>query len=286
MSRQSISRYVQLGHLRHHLRVWNPDGGTLVLALHGMRDGSATFQFLVDALPTDWCIVAPDWRGHGKTEWDAEEYFFQHYLADFDKLLDHVSPRAPVRIVGHSMGGHVASVYAGLKPERVAALASLDGFGLYDEPPEFYLPRMRKWLAQRAAPVETPRSYPGIASMAKRLIAANPRLDDRKAMFMAENLSTASPDGTRRWAFDPKHRITHPYLFRFAEWASCFSQITAPVLWLGSGRPIPPGFNDDIIQERLRVFKDARYFHIPDTGHNLHQDAPERVAALLIPFLG
>lgn len=282
MTRQPISQFVQVGHLRYHLRVWNPDGKTRVLALHGMRDASSTFQFLVDALPADWCVIAPDWRGHGQTGWDQEEYFFSHYLADLDALLDHLSPGAPLRIIGHSLGGNAASIYAGVKPERVLALASLDGFGLQEEAPDVYPGRLRKWLSQRAA-LKAPRPYPDIAAMAQRLMMANPRLDEHKALFLAGELSTPLPDGSRVWAFDPKHRVAHPYLFRFAEWAACFAQATMPVLWLGSDRPVRSGA-EGLAQERVRAFPNARYIRIPDTGHNLHHDAPERVAAHLTEF--
>jgi pimeloyl-ACP methyl ester carboxylesterase len=285
MKRVSTSQYLRIRHLRYHLRIWNPGGNKLLVALHGIRDGSATFQFLVDELPDDWCIVAPDWRGHGRSDWCEEEYFFQQYLSDLDSILNELSPSAPVRVLGHSMGGHVGCIYAGVKPDRVSHLISLDGFGLTDEPPETYPGRLRTWLARRAA-LKAHSSYPDIASMVKPLMTGNHRLTEQKALFLAEELSTLLADGSRRWAFDPQHRIPHPYLFRIAEWGACFEQVTAPVLWVGSDRPPSAGLANGGLQERLRRFKNARYVHIPDTGHNLHHDAPESVARLVIPFLG
>ena len=281
--RPSISRFVQIRHLRYHLRVWNPEGQKLFVALHGIRDASATFQFLVDALPADWCIVAPDWRGHGKTEWDKEEYFFQHYLSDLDLLLDAITPDAPARIIGHSMGGNVSMVYAGIKPQRVARIAALDGFGLYDDDPKTFPARLRRWLTQRHALVPH-RGYPDISEMAKRLRAGNARLDEARALFLAKELAVELPNGTWRWAFDPQHRVIHPYLYHFPEWGAAFEGITAPALWIGSDRAAPPNLTQTLIAERLKLLKHGRYVHIPETGHNLQHDAPERVAALLIGF--
>jgi pimeloyl-ACP methyl ester carboxylesterase len=44
---------------------------------------------------------------------------FADYLADLDMLLDHYAPGQAVDLVGHSMGGNVAMMYAGVRPERI-----------------------------------------------------------------------------------------------------------------------------------------------------------------------
>ena len=77
--------------------------------------------FLVDALPPDYAIVAPDWRGFGATvvPQQIDHFLFADYLLDLDYLLDQLSPQQPVDLVGHSMGGNIATQYAGLRPERI-----------------------------------------------------------------------------------------------------------------------------------------------------------------------
>ena len=130
--------FILHGHswLRYHLRTWNEDGERLLVLLHGTQDSSATFQFLVDRLSPQWRIVAPDWRGFGRSEWASQGYFFQDYLADLDAILDRLSPQKPVQLVGHSLGGNVACVYSGVCPERVSHVVSLDGFGLPNGDPD------------------------------------------------------------------------------------------------------------------------------------------------------
>ena len=98
--------------------------------LHGWMDVSASFQFLVDALERDWYVIAPDWRGFGLSEWAAGGYWFLDYLGDLDVLLRLLAQDRSVNLVGHSMGGNVANLYAGVRPERVRKLALLEGFGL------------------------------------------------------------------------------------------------------------------------------------------------------------
>ena len=131
----------------HHLRQWGRHlpGSTPLLLLHGWMDVSASWQFMLDAWPQAWLeqrlIVAPDWRGFGQTRPLASEsthpaehpqdygsvdhYQFADYLADLDALIAHLNTdlgrpaEAPIDLVGHSMGGSVAMLYAGIRPERV-----------------------------------------------------------------------------------------------------------------------------------------------------------------------
>src|SRR5258707_12888806 len=85
---------------------------------------------MVDALKKDWPVIAPDWRGFGRSEWPQEGYGFPDYLGDLDALMDRISPHLPARMVGHSMGGNIANLYAGLRPERERFVVNPQGLGL------------------------------------------------------------------------------------------------------------------------------------------------------------
>jgi pimeloyl-ACP methyl ester carboxylesterase len=114
----SASTFLSIRGLRYHVRTWgNPDAPRLFF-LHGWMDVSASFQFAVDALKHDWFVIAPDWRGFGLSEWNNDSYWFPDYIADLDALLRHFQPDAPAILVGHSMGGNVANLYAGIRRTR------------------------------------------------------------------------------------------------------------------------------------------------------------------------
>lgn len=282
--RPSREAFLDLRGLRHHLREWGPPEGRPLILLHGGRDCSATFQFLVDAFRDERRIIAPDWRGHGLTAW-AAEYAFADYLADLDALLDRVVGDTPVPVIGHSLGGNVACVYAGVRPERVSHLVSLDGFGLVERLPEDAPAHLRRWLESwHAAPSET--SYPSLEAAAARLRVANPRLDVAQALFLAGHLARPAEQNFA-WRFDPRHRAPFATLYRHAEWAACVARITAKILWIGSGAVFPPALAAEPggFATRLALVPNAVFHRIEGTGHNLHHDAPAALAHLIEGFL-
>ena len=129
--RHSESLFFDIRGLRYHVRHWRGNAERKIVLLHGWMDVSASFQFLVDAFAADWDVYAPDWRGYGLSAWSgSDNYWFPDYIGDLDALLAALSPDGPADIVGHSLGGNVAGMYAGVRPHRVRSLVSLEGFGI------------------------------------------------------------------------------------------------------------------------------------------------------------
>jgi len=270
----SRSSFLDVRGLPYHLREWGDEGAPLLFMLHRWMDVSATFQFLVDALSSEWHVVAPDWRGFGKSGRGGDAYWFPDYLADLDLILAEISPDQPARLVGHSMGGNVACMYAGVRPARVSALVSLPG-------------RFEKWLGELREPVAF-RAYASLDALAARLRKDNPRLEPAQARFLAEHLGESGDDGTVRYAADPAHRRVNPVLYRRAETLACWRRVAAPVLWVGPEEPLlrrKLGVSDaDHLQAR-ECFGDFRELAVGDAGHNLHHDQPGAVARAVEDFL-
>src|SRR3954465_14543127 len=150
----SRSEFVPMRHLRYHVRTWGePAAGKVPLVMvHGWMDVGASYQFVVDRFARDHYVIAPDWRGYGRTESPpTDNYWFPDYLADLDFLLDHYSPDAPVNLVGHSMGGNIAMLYAGSRPHRVRRLVNLEGFGMAATHPSQAPGRYAKWMDELKA---------------------------------------------------------------------------------------------------------------------------------------
>ena len=189
--------------------------------------------------------------------------------------------------MGHSLGGNAACTYAGLRPECVSRLVSLDGFGLPDLGPQAAPSQLRRWLGGWRESLPLHKSYASVAEMAARLREANKRLDEAKSLFLASELSERTPDGRFVWAFDPRHRAPFATLHRKAEWAACLAQVRAPALFIASERPVPAALGDepDGLAARAAAIPGARFERIAGAGHNLHHDEPEAVAALVEGFL-
>ena len=283
----SRSRLFDIRRLRCHVREWGTDDAPLLVMLHGWMDVSASFQFVVDALARDWHVAAPDWRGFGRSErTPADSYWFPDYLADLDALLDALSADAPVRLLGHSMGGNVAMLYAGVRPTRVRALLNLEGFGLRDAPPDDAPARYAQWLDALRSGASL-RDYASLDEVAARLMKNNPRLTPERARFLAPHWSEPDGAGRLRIAGDPAHRIVNPVLYRWAEMAACWRRIAAPVLWLEGAATEAlrwAGARAEV-DARRALLRDCRAAVIADAGHMLHHDQPEAVAQNIETFL-
>ncbi|MBI5891731.1 MAG: alpha/beta hydrolase [Nitrosomonadales bacterium] len=273
--------------LNYCIRHWGPADAPALFFLHGRMDSSATFQFVVDALQKSWHVIAPDWRGYGASDWLSRPYWFHEYYADLDCLLQHYSKDHPARLVGHSMGANIGSMYAGVRPGRIAQLVMLDFLGLKPDKDADPSVAMGSWLA---ALQEQPqmRTYPDHESLARRLIATNPRLDETKASFLSRAVSRLRPDGHIEMACDPWHKVPSPTPYRVEDAKATWRKIEAPVLLLVADQGYVNqrfGNNPAEYRDRIGSFSNARVVTISDSGHNVQHDQPEQVAAALEEFL-
>jgi len=284
----SSSHYHLIRGLRYHVRTWGDARHPLIFLLHGWMDVSASFQFLVDCFTREWHVVAPDWRGFGLTEWARDGYWFPDYYADLDALLDTYQPDRAVNLVGHSMGGNIATTYAGLRPERIAKLVTLEGLGMPRTDAETAPKRIVRWMdAQREPPRFRP--YSSFEEVAGRLQRNNPRLTDDKARFLARHWARENAGGTVEMRSDPRHKAANPYLFRVEEALACWRRITAPTLFVsGKDSHIVAWLKDvpEQLAERKAAFRDLRETELDDCGHMMHHDQPARLARIIEDFLG
>jgi pimeloyl-ACP methyl ester carboxylesterase len=284
--KQSQSRFLDIRGLRYHVRRWAGEGAPKLVLLHGWMDVSASFQFMVDALRGRWDIYAPDWRGYGLTEWTRGDcYWFPDYIGDLDALLEAIGPGTPVGLLGHSLGGNVACLYAGIRPERVTRLVNLEGFGLPPTRPEQAPRRYRQWLDELR---ERPRlkPYRDFEALAARLREGNARLTQARARFLAEHWGREAEGGVVLRG-DPAHKIVNPLLYRYEEARAIWREVSAPVLWVDAAQ------SDTLARmkldpaqqaQRRAAFPDLRYETVQDAGHMLHHDQPEAVARLVEDF--
>jgi pimeloyl-ACP methyl ester carboxylesterase len=290
------SHRVMLRGFGHHVLTWGNPAAPKLFLLHGWMDVGASFQFLVDALAHDWYVIAPDLRGYGGSDWQAQGYWYPDYIADLEALLAVFAPGEATSLVGHSLGGNVVMHYAGIRPERVRAVVSLEGFGLVAENPENAPGKYRRWLDALAAPIEF-KPYANLDAVADRLQKTNSRLARDRAMFLAAHWAQALPDGRARLASDPRHKLPFPTIYRMEEVYAIWREITAPTMWVAALdseilRHLKMAAADESetdlvgkIRGRLAHVPHGQLATIADAGHMLHHDQPAAVAAAIEPFL-
>jgi pimeloyl-ACP methyl ester carboxylesterase len=285
--RAARSTFVEARGLRHHVRSWGDPSAPPVVMVHGWMDVSASFQFVVDCLARDRHVLAPDWRGFGLTAGPAQAdcYWFPDYLGDLDAVLEALLPDRAVDLVGHSMGGNVATIYAGVRPARIRRLVNLEGFGMRATEASQAPDRLREWLDELRTPARM-RDYASHEAVAQRLTQTNPRLPADKALWLAGHWSARNDAGRYALLGDAAHKLVNPYLYRVDEIVATWRRIEAPVLLVAaSDRGDWHRFVEtDEYRERLRAIPKLERATVEQAGHMLHHDQPERVASLIEEF--
>jgi pimeloyl-ACP methyl ester carboxylesterase len=270
--------------LKHRLTWWGPPTDSPIVLLHGFQDCGDTWQFLVDCLPDTWTLVAPDWRGFGGTEWAPGGYWFPDYLADLEALLDAVSPKSAARVISHSMGANVATLYSGIRPQRLKWLVNLEGIGLRKKLPAAAPENYATWLDEIRQPLIDGR-YRSVQHLADVLMRRNPRLKADRAKFVARAWTRDAEEGVQL-AFDPRHRFVNPVLYHREEAEACWARVQIPMLLVagdasGHQERRLSDFSDEYVH---RVFRDVQVVTLAGLGHMMHHEDPQAVAAPIINF--
>ena len=264
------------------LRMGNPDGPQL-LCLHGWLDNAASFVPLAPYL-AGFDIVALDLPGHGGSahRLPGYDYVFADWIHDVLDALDALG-WARARLLGHSMGGAIATVVAAGAPERVSRLALIEALGPISGKAAEAGMRLREAVARRRAldGAKSPRVIADVDTAVDARLAASSMTREAARLIVSRNLRTV--DGGFSWRSDP--RLMLPTHVRTDEsfildWIAA---IEAPTLVIAAD-PSPPYFSPAQRDVRLAALIDGRACVIPG-GHHLHMEQPEAVAEVLRPFL-
>lgn len=280
-------RTVVAGGLAHRVLEWGEasDDAPTVFFVHGFLDCGASFGWLVDELPAHYHCVAPDLRGHGGTEWVGKGgyYHFFDYVRDLRDLVDRLAGERLV-LVGHSMGGGVASLFAGSWPEALEKLVLIEGLGPAEESYDDGPGRVRRWLRElRNVEGRGPRTFATLEQVAVRLDRLWPSLRPEQTMELAGWMTTEGPEGGFRWSYDPLHRTRTPMVFRPERWAPFLQAISCPVLTISGGES---WVNWPDLDTRRGNLVDRTHCHIERGSHMLHLDSCDLVGKAIAGHIG
>jgi pimeloyl-ACP methyl ester carboxylesterase len=275
--------------LTYHVLEWEAETDHTLLLLHGFLDFAWGFEALVDAgLAGKYHVIAPDLRGHGDSDrvGAGGYYHFADYLPDVHDVVRKLA-RARLSIVGHSMGGSVASYYAGTFPERLTKLVLLEGVG----PPETPMPtgpeRVAAWIRgwERARTMGA-RTYATVEDAAARLRQHDSRLDPALALRLAEKGTTPDPGGGLRFKHDPLHATLGPYGgFQLDVAARFWRRVSCPTLHVHASDS-EMHLAEGELDRRLDCFPNLTRRALEGAGHMMQRHKPSELAAMIAEFVG
>ena len=264
------------------LRAGDPAGPKL-LCLHGWLDNAASFLPLLPYLD-DFEVVALDLPGHAGSDHRAPgyDYMLVDWIHDVLDALDALEWQRTL-LLGHSMGGAIATLVAVAAPERIARLALIEALGPLAGDSAEAGKRLRSAVAARRAlkPGRPPKLIADLEQAVDARLAVSQMSREAARLIVARNLRAV--DGGWAWRSDP--RLTLPSHLRVDEASirAWLRALAVPTFVL-CAEPSPPYFGPEL--------RDARVAEVPQAqlallagGHHLHMEQPEAVAAVLRPFL-
>lgn len=259
-------------------RAWGPNDSEPVLALHGWLDNAATFNRLAPQMPGT-CVVAVDLPGHGRSDHRPAGCWYQlvDYVADVLAAADAMG-WSRFTLLGHSLGGAVATLLAATHPERIAGLHLVEALGPLTEPPDHAPQRLRRALERaRQTQRREPPTYTDLDSAvaARREVGG---LSADAARHLVERGTAAVARGLC-WRSDRRLRWPSPSYFTEDQVQAFLAAIEAPtrIVQADQGLLDP---NEPALEKRLRALGRPPVYTVAG-HHHVHLEDPGNVARAL-----
>ena len=274
--------------LRLHYVDWGNENAPPLLLLHGGRDHCRNWDWIAEALREEYHVIAPDLRGHGDSQWMiGGSYSISEFVYDIAQLI-HQASLAPLRIIGHSLGGGISLRYAGIYPDNVTKLIAIEGLGL---PPHRLAERRERPVSERMTHwIETlrdmsgrlPRRYGTLDEAYQRMHEANPHLTPDQARHLTIHGVSQNEDGSYGWKFDNYVRAFSPEAVDQDDTEALWERITCPTLLI---RGLESWSSDPHEDGRAAHFENATFVNVENAGHWVHHDQIDLVLDLARNFL-
>ncbi|MFN0095269.1 MAG: alpha/beta fold hydrolase [Dehalococcoidia bacterium] len=216
--------FLQANGLRHHLIARGAPGAPVVMLIHGLTQQAHVFDAVAQKLAASFHVYALDVRGRGETEWGlADGYHFANYVADFEAVREELGLER-ISLVGTSMGGMIALLYAARHPEHVAKLV------LNDIGPEIDPAGLARIVKMAAS---APQAFPDLKAVVRYYREENApvlaKRNDDEVLEYARWHVRRSDSGIFEWKMDPAVRVPNATAPAIDPW-SAFKAFGGPVL--------------------------------------------------------
>lgn len=177
--------------------------------------------------------------------------------------------------MGHSLGGSISLIYAGLYPDVVNKLISIEGIGA---PPSWARggvqsnvhKRLHGWVNDlRQLSARIPRRYATLEDAFHRMQTENPHLTAEQARHLTIHGSNQNEDGTYSWKFDNYVRSFSPLGLDHDEIHALYGRIECPTLLIYGTESWA---SNPEVDGRTNPFKNVTVRGIENAGHWSHHD--------------
>ena len=241
---------------RGALRYYEGGAGKTVVLLHGSGSQAGDWQTVVPALRRHYHLLVPDLPGHGESG-PAEGALPVSDLADgVGALLAARSADRPAILIGNSLGGWVALLYASRHPEQVERVIGISSSGIF-------------------APVQIPLA-PTDREQARRLVAAI------RGPHLATPSDAELDELVKRIAAGPAARLYAGLKGEdFLDTRAAGIQVPVELVWGEEDGVLPPAYG----RRLASLLPRARFHPLPRCGHMPQVHCPRALTRLLLDLL-
>lgn len=265
-------------------QAWGDPSRPPLLALHGWLDNAGSFANIAPLLAAERYVVALDLRGHGRSSHLPPGAWY-HYVDYFDDLcatLDHFGWQH-AEMLGHSLGGTLASLFAALYPDRVDALLLVEALGPLTLAPAETLAQLRRAIEERVgfASRKPLRVFADIdAAIAVRMAASH--LSEHAARALVERGVQALERGVV-WSSDPRLTLASPQRFTEPQVLAMLAGVRVPTLLL-LAEPATSYLHESMMSSRAAQVADIEVVRVRG-NHHMHLERADVVAKILSNFM-
>jgi pimeloyl-ACP methyl ester carboxylesterase len=262
---------------------WGEDDQPLILALHGWLDNAESYYKLAPHL-AGFRVVAIDMAGHGQSDWRSADsgYPVWGYVEDLHAVKRQLQPDGAIRILAHSLGAGVASLYAGTFPDQVLTLGLIENLAPFTNAPDQFAENLSQSITDNLS-IQKQASAKSKALLTKLRATGRFPVPVDAAERLVVRSSEQLPNGELRIRVDPRLKLRSSVRLTEEQVRSTLAQIESPVLVIAG----QSGLSQELTQARLPFVKNIEFRWMPG-GHHLHleDEVVPQMAAAFNEFFG
>lgn len=261
---------------------WGDNTLPPMLALHGWLDNVMSFAPLADYLKAHFYIVAIDLPGHGLSSHLALGGHY-HFIDGIFSIINVINALGfdKVHLMGHSMGACLASLVAGVIPERILSLILIEGLGPFSSPEDTCCNQLTHYARYtELVKNKQAKPYPSF-ELAAKARTKNGHLSFCHAEMLCKR-GVIEKDNLFYWRHDRRLITSSPLQMTEPQILSCLEAITTKTYFIRASQGFI--FHEDVIQKRIKAIKQINVTEIQG-GHHVHMEQPDALRKHLVDVI-